>query len=282
MTKRGNPWDIPEWHAIQRESALVRHLLGSGATALGRANYADKVGEYYTAFFGLSIGLERLTKLILVADHTISHNGRMPAETSVRKYGHNLVSLTNAADAVARKHDLKLKYLRPTSATIAKIIDCLDAFADANRGRYANFASLGDPSLEKEEPIRKWWGEVAELILKEYYYGKPIQTQVEGRARLVDQLISPFTSVLHTDETGNMMQDVMSSSIRTGQTEIVQRYGRYYSLTLIRWLAEIFSGLASTASFSHNIDAFYGSWEHFQTYTVDESFLKTRKSWPLK
>jgi hypothetical protein len=35
---------------------------------LGRANYANKFGEYYTAFFGLSIGLERLAKLVLVAD----------------------------------------------------------------------------------------------------------------------------------------------------------------------------------------------------------------------
>ena len=51
-------------------------------------------------------------------------------------------------------------------------------FADASRGRYANFAALGDPKLGQEEPIRKWWGDVAELILEEQYFGKHAQERV--------------------------------------------------------------------------------------------------------
>jgi hypothetical protein len=46
---------------------------------------------------------------------------------------------------------------------LRKIIECLDAFADANRGRYANFVALDDQNLSQEEPVSKWWGEVAEL-----------------------------------------------------------------------------------------------------------------------
>jgi hypothetical protein len=217
----GNPWDIPEWHAIGREAALVRHLVGSGVTALGRANYADKTGEYYTAFFGLSVGLERLAKLILVADHAISHNGQMPEERVVRKFGHKLVDLTNAANVVTQKHKLELDYPRPTTGISAKIIECLDAFADAGRGRYANFATLGDPNLGQEEPIRKWWDEVAKLILNEHYYTKQAQERIETRAKVVDTLMSPFTMALYINETGEAMQDVLSSSIRTGQTHIV-------------------------------------------------------------
>jgi hypothetical protein len=76
MRGQPNPSDIPEWHALRREATLVRQLVGAGVTALGRANYADKKGDYYTAFFGLSIGLERLVKLILVADYAISNSGR--------------------------------------------------------------------------------------------------------------------------------------------------------------------------------------------------------------
>ena len=281
MRERSNPWDIPEWHAIGREAALVRHLVGSGVTAIGRANYADKTGEYYTAFFGLSVGLERLAKLILVADHAISNNGDMPEERVVRKFGHKLVDLANAADAVAKKHKLKLDDLHPTSEISAKIIECLDAFADAGRGRYANFVALGDPNLGQEEPIRKWWGEVAELILKEHYYGKQAQERVETQAKAVDALMSHSTMVLYINETGEAMQDVLSSSIRTGQTEIVQRYGRYYALTVVRWLAEVFSELSRSACYTHKVDAFFGVWEYFQTYTVDDRFLKTRKIWPL-
>ena len=281
MPGKSNIWDIPEWHSIRREAALVRHLVGSGVTAFGRANYADKTGEYYTAFFGLSVGLERLAKLILVADHAVSHNGQMPEQRVVRKFGHKLVDLTNAADAVSEKHKLTLDYPRPTTAISAMIIECLDAFADAGRGRYANFVALGDPNLGQEEPIRKWWGEVAKLILKEHDYGKQAQERVEARAKVVDTLMSPLKIVHHINESGEAMQDVLSSSIRTGQTHIVQRYGRYYALTVVRWLAELFSDLSRSACHTHNADAFFGVWEYFQTYTLDDSFLKTRKIWPL-
>lgn len=281
MARPGNPWDIPEWHSIGREGMLVRHLIGSGATALGRANYADKTGEYYTAFFGLSVGLERLAKLILVADHAISNGGQMPGQDVVRKYGHKLADLMDAADAVAAKHALKLDYPRPATAVSTKIVECLDAFADASRGRYANFAALGDPNLGQDEPIRKWWSEVAELVLAEHYHGKPVQERVEGRARAVDALMSPISMVLHINETGDAMQDVLSSSIRTGQTDLVQRFGRYYALTVVRWLSEVFSELSRSAAYGHGIDAFFGVWEYFDTYTVDDSFLKTRKNWPL-
>jgi hypothetical protein len=190
---------------------------------LGRANYADQTGEYYTAFCGLSIGLERLAKLILVADHAISNSGEMPAEKIVRKYGHKLADLIKAADEIGIKHSLKLDYSRPTTAISEKIIECLDAFADAGRGRYANLAALGDPNLGQEEPIRKWWSDIAELILKEHYYGKAIQKRVEGRARVVDDLMSSISHVLYINENGDAMRDVLTSSIRTGQTQIVQQ-----------------------------------------------------------
>jgi hypothetical protein len=281
MSRSGNPWDIPEWHSIGREAVLVRHLIGSGATALGRSNYADQIGEYYTAFFGLSVGLERLAKLILVVDHAISNSGAMPAEKVVREFGHKQANLLNAADKVAAKHSLKLEYPRPVDPISVKIVECLDAFADANRGRYANFAALGDPNLGKEEPIRRWWGEVAELILSKHYYGKPAQQRVEGRAKVVDALMSSISTVVYINETGDAMQDVLTSSIRSGQTEFVQRYGRYYALTVVRWLSEIFSELSRSASDVHNADAFFGVWEYFQTYTVDDTFLRTRKNWPL-
>jgi hypothetical protein len=280
MPRAGNPWDIPEWHSIGREAALVRQLIGSGITALGRASYADQIGEYYTAFFGLSVGLERLAKLILVADYSIANNGHMPAEQIVRKFGHKLTHLMNVIAPIVAKHNLKLDFPRPSGVISTKIVECLDAFADAGRGRYANFAALGDPNLGEEEPIRKWWGEVAEAILGEYYYGKPIQLRVEGRASAIDALMSPFSLVLHINEAGDAMEDVRTSSIRTGQTDLVQRHGRYFALTIVRWLAEVFSALSQSACYTYNIKAFFGVNEYFQTYTVEDRFLKKRKVWP--
>lgn len=260
----------------------MRHLIGSGATALGRANYADQMGEYYTAFFGLSVGLERLAKLILVADYAITHDGSMPEEREVRKFGHKLLDLANAVDEVVNKRNLDLRYTRPATQISEKILECLDAFADARRGRYANFASLDEPNLSSEEPIGKWWNEVAEAILQQHYYGKSPQRRVEANAEVIDYFMSPISMVRHTDENGRAMQDVKSASIRTGQTEIVQRLGRYYALTIARWLSDVLSTIAQAACYQHNVGGFFGINEYFYTYTVDDSFLKTRKIWPLR
>jgi len=277
-----NPWDIPEWHSLGREAALVRHLVGSGATALGKANYANQMGEYYTAFFGLSVGLERLAKLVFVADFAITNNGKMPEEKEVRKFGHKLIDLANAVDTIAKEKNLGLRYMRPDTSISVRILECLDAFADARRGRYANFASLDDPNLSNEEPIKKWWDEVAEAILQQHYYGKSAQKRVETNAEIVDSMMSPFAMVLHTNESGRTMQDVKSASIRTGQTEIVQKFGRYHALTIVRWLSGVLAEIAHIACHQHNVGGFFGINEYFYSYTVDDNFLKTRKIWPLK
>ncbi|MDA8089106.1 MAG: hypothetical protein M0Z61_02620 [Nitrospiraceae bacterium] len=217
-----------------------------------------------------------------MADYAICNDGHMPGEKVVCKFGHKLIDLMTVAETFSAKHNLELEYVRPTSAISTKIIRCLDAFADARRGRYANFGSLDNPNLSREEPIRKWWDVVAQAILQDHYYDKPVQRRVEARARLVDKMMSPFAIVRHTNEAGKMMEDVLSASIRTGQTEIVQRYGRYHTLTIVRWLSEIFSNLANSACYKHGIDAFFGAWEYLETYRVDDSFLKSRKVWPLR
>ena len=174
---------------------------------MGRANYADNIGEYYTAFFGLSVGVERLAKLILVTDYTVSNGGQMPEQPVLRKFGHKLVELIDAADAVAQKNKLKLVYPRPTDAIGAKILECLDAFADASRGRYANFATLGDPTLGQEEPIHKWWDEVAELILKEHYYDSQLQKRRLEFGRLQ---CNGFAVALRTSDIATMRCDIVT------------------------------------------------------------------------
>jgi hypothetical protein len=101
-----------------------------------------------------------------------------------------------------------------------RLLKRLIRFADARRGRYANFLALDNPNLTTEEPIRKWWGEVAEAILKKHYYGTAAQRRVETRAKAVNAMMGNFSFVHLTSETGETMNTVLQSSIRTGQTEL--------------------------------------------------------------
>lgn len=282
MSGRAKIIEMLGWHSIRRETKLVCQLLGSGATSLGRASYGDQMGEYYNAFFGLTIGLERLAKLILVVDHAITNGGTMPEEKVVKRYGHKLASLLKAAKDVEVKHGLELKYNRPTNLISDKIVDCLEAFADAARGRYANFAALGNPSLSKEEPIARWWADVATLILKTHYEGKPIQARVEAKAGAMYDALSEIGMVLDDDESGDIIQDLPRAFLRTGQTEVVQKFGRFYTLAVVRWLSELLSQLGFQAYCTHQIEAFFGMWEFLDPYVVPDQYLKNRKVWPLK
>jgi len=281
MAAKGDPWDIPEWHFIRQEVMLVRHLIGAGATAIGQANYANKKGEYYRAFFELSVGMERLAKLILVVDYAQTHAGKLPDEKHVRQFGHDLKSLFAAVEQVSAARALKLDYPRPSDAVATAIIENLDAFADAKRGRYANFGALANPQTAQHEPIAKWWTEVAEAVLKDRYHGNPVQKKVEGNAQAVTDILGDISAVLHTSETREQITDLEVSSRRAGQTKIVQRWSRYHALTVARWLSDVYCEIAWDAAYTHGMDAFFGSWEFFYTYRVDDDLLSTRKIWPL-
>lgn len=280
---RTDPFTLPEWHALRREASLVSQLIGSGATALGRATHADGFGEYYTAFFGLSIGIERLAKVILIADYAMEHSGALPDQAAVKKFGHKLTVLLEKADQISSRHTLTLEYPKPVDPICWAAVDCLDAFADASRGRYANFEVIGNPAFNPDnEPVNRWWVKVVEPILDKHYRGKSAEAGVRERAEFIDAMAGRVSLVRHVNEQGTMMTDIATASERTGQTTWAQKYGRFYALSVVRWLSNIFDDLVHEAVYRKNIDALFGHSEFFATYRVPDSFLLTRKWWPLK
>lgn len=277
-----NPILNAEWQALARECSLVRQLLGSGVTALGKASYANGEGNYYVAFFGLSVGMERLAKLILVADYAIAHAGALIPEKEIRKFSHNIADLLGKVDEISKARSLSLQYSRPRGKISSAIVECLDSFADARRGRYANFQAIGDPDFTNQfEPVSKWWTDVAKPILAKHYHGTARELKVKANAQLIDQLIGDMTLVLHRNEAGDVMQDVRTASERTGETRLVQQYGRYYTLRIIRWMADIFICLSHEGGYRQGLGILFGHYELFHTFTVEDEFLKTRKVWPL-
>ncbi|NIJ06531.1 hypothetical protein FHS31_000113 [Sphingomonas vulcanisoli] len=282
MMSRPDPFSLPEWRALNREASLVSQIIGSGATALGRASYGSGFGEYYTAFFGLSIGIERLAKLILVVDYAMDNSGSLPEQRSVRRFGHNLKTLMSKVEEVATRRAISVRSIGPSHPICAAVVDCLDAFADASQGRYANFEAIGNRSFDPQiEPVNKWWNLVVEPILDLHYRGKRAEAGVKERAQIINAMIGHVTIVRHTDESGRTMSDVETASERTGQTKWAQRYGRFYTLSVVRWLSYIFSDMVREASYRQGIDSLFGHYEFFSSYTVDDHFLLNRKIWPL-
>lgn len=281
---KGNPWDDPNWAPLKREATLVRQLLGSGVTSLGKASYADGLGNYYNAFFGLSIGLERLAKLICVCDYAIDNKGAFPPQKMLKQtYGHNIPKLLEAVAAIQTKRKLSLRFGRPTGNIQSAIVTCLASFAEAREGRYNNFDALDNAGTASSfEPLQKWWDEVAEPILGEHFYETPVEAKQEQNSQMIEAMTGGFSMVIHFDELGQLMDTMYTTSFHTGKTKVVQKWGRYYTLTIVRWLAEVFSDLSMKATYDHELTCFFGHKEYFDCYRTDDSFLKTRKIWPLK
>jgi hypothetical protein len=76
---------------LAQESFLAKNCILSGFDSLLAANYfCAKDGYFYTAFFNLSIGLERIMKLVIVADYMLKNNMNTPSEQYLRGFGHKI------------------------------------------------------------------------------------------------------------------------------------------------------------------------------------------------
>ena len=148
-----------EWHALGREAALAAEQLASGATLLGKANHAQK-GLYLQAFFGLSIGLERVAKLVAVADFAIEKHGRFPNNNDLKnKFGHDIDVLLNYCDQLSIKWRNGQNYSERPNLPIHKgIVETLTEFATTSRYYNLNFI-VGREAKKIPEPD---WRVVAE------------------------------------------------------------------------------------------------------------------------
>ena len=262
-----------EWHFINLEATFVKHLIDSGIEALGNANYSGKGrSDYVRAFLEISVGMERLGKLIIVADYALNNQGSMPVHKYLRDFGHNLKKIFDMIDKIEKTQQLQIDYARPTDHLETTIVDNLNAFA-AGLGRYATFSCMKNPSNDQDEPVRKWWVEVAEEILREHYYGKEIEKEVIDNARVVQNMYGP-TFVYFIDETGMPIRSTLDSSIKTGKNKIVQEWSVFHVLTIIRWLAGIYQKISVKAGNSVQ-RGFLGSDEIYACYLQDDIDIKS-------
>lgn len=63
----------------------------------------DKKGFYYSAFFELSIGFERLMKLIIIIDYMADNKLKLPEPQSIEHFGHKLNELLDATKGVSQR-----------------------------------------------------------------------------------------------------------------------------------------------------------------------------------
>lgn len=264
--------------SLGREADLAVQQLCSGLTALGKADHTN-VGLYTQAFFGLSIGIERTAKLILIADYAIDNEGSLPKDEMLKKIGHGLSALLLKCEVISAKHRTGKEYWeRPRDDIHKNVVVTLDTFARASRYYNLDFIT-GQSRAEDQDPIKQWWLTVAEPILNRH-----LPTAERRRIRQIGEQLGTAlegsVSILHHQEDGTPITDFFSYFIRGQETPTVQKFSRLYVLQIIRWLSYLIHDLSEYGGYNLRIEPIFGIYERYRIFMNSDSVFKNKGRWP--
>lgn len=153
---------------LLQESYLANTSILSGIEYLLKAElFGNHDGMFYSAFFSLSIGIERFLKVALVSEYMYQNNYQKPPERLLKDPGHNLLKLLNANLQLLSKYKIDN---RNFSDEILEydLISFLSTYATTNR--YLNLNNLTNSNYKSHKhPIHEW------VILSEQFLRESVK-----------------------------------------------------------------------------------------------------------
>lgn len=148
---------------LSMEGHITRSCLCTGLTEIRNGNIGNAKGRFYTGFFQLSIGIERLAKLALILDYMVDNQLSPPGKRYISYFGHDIDKLFSELRSVASKRKsstLSAFNLEPLPNAILLFLSQF-----ASKTRYANLDGLANGSSGKE-PISEWNSILTEVLKK--------------------------------------------------------------------------------------------------------------------
>lgn len=265
------------YFTLEQESHVIRSAIGTGLTQLRKANLHDR-GAFYTAFFQLAIGFERMAKLGIVLDHLAHNSLNPPGQQVMKAYGHDLVALRSRLEKLSLHPSYSLSTTFTFSQFGQRILDFLSRFA---RGmRYANLNDLSSGS-NSPTPFTEW-----EPILHDIVNAKvrrSVINSITARSSTLEAAIKD-ASVSICSDLGGRSLDISSSF----------KIPRLYDLAAPHMIWEMLLLLAPMRDFvvqaCHLVNAVprppesrnNAPWmtEFFEFLGLERSLQMRRKKWP--
>lgn len=161
---------------LQQEAILAKSCILTGFELLLKGHFEDVFkGNYYASFFHLSIGLERIMKLIAICDYMMKNNFQPIPSGELRKLGHKLVLLHSRSKEIVKDYPGKNISFISDSGLNYKVLTFLESFADSN-GRYFNIDNGN--SNNSVDPLLNWEIIVDEIVTENFT--EAIYRQVES------------------------------------------------------------------------------------------------------
>lgn len=218
------------------EGYLASSSINHGLTSLRKATVAQK-GEFYLAFFNLSIGLERLMKLIIIQDFR-AKNSHIPDNKYIRSYSHNLEKLFETCRVIGEEHTVIAK----SDQISLEILKMLSDFSQSTR--YYNLDYITGKN-HAENPLERW-SEIQSLLMNSYYVDKPmVPVQIKELFEFIDEISVTMASNMNATpykKASDYLFDI------EGDRKI-QGYAVYHIFILIVELVEILRAI----EYSYNL-----------------------------
>lgn len=266
---------------LAQEAHLAKNTLLSGFDLLIKANFfQDKDGYFYSAFFHISIGMERILKLAVVTHYMLSNNYLTPTVKQLKsQFGHDIRTLYSES--------LKLMpiYRHPNVDTATRTDNdeaLIDFFTEYGVGsRYFNLNEVCEAKMDRS-PLDKWL-HLASSIYEEY---TPHQIREKSAMNLMykmdkEGLFNGFTS--HLDEYGHplMVFDCLYRQyvIEKSAPLIIWRFVE--ALKPIHYLLEAMAHKAIDYEIENKIASMViPHYEEFFYFLLADKFtIKRRKKW---
>ncbi|PBP82027.1 hypothetical protein [Pseudomonas syringae] len=263
---------------LQQEAHVIRSCLTIGLTELRNADLAEK-GRYYTAFFQLAIGLERLAKLALILDHMAQNNMKAPGQAVVKGYSHDLQTLISKVSDVVTARGYKISSEFPTDPICNRALAFLSDFAKGMR--YANLDALAS-GKQHRDPLEEW-----NTILQDaaaVKIGTAAKRKIDTRAAVLAQALSGSVGVFASDLTGKRL--TLSSAI--SEPSILDAASKHMVWEILTLLAPLRDTVveagdaadALAASIDPNGNRIPVLSEFFDFIWLDRKHVFSKKRWP--
>lgn len=247
---------------LGREAELASKTVGSGLTELRNYSFGG-FGYFYSGLFSLSIGIERISKLILLMNFYKSNDQNFPNNEFLRPFRHNLKGLI----AEVRKVNETLD--QPVAGDIFQdqiTEDILDILSDfARYHRYYNLDVLQGQGgkYSENEPLARWDEKINKEILTRHFKMTPKLEKLHAGCLAMQPAVVRFTK-----EDGGIISEISEYADYCIRVECKQKYSFFYCYRLVRYVSKVIC----------EIELFHLS-GLFRIYCADDYYAKGKKIW---
>lgn len=252
---------------LLQEGHLTRSSLMSGFGFLNRADYQERKGDYYSAFFQLSIGVERIIKIAYILNFKLENDMRLPTDKELRRLGHKL---KEGYDVCAGFNKSSQDFSKVGSLEY-DVLSVLSDFADG--ARYHNLNELSG-GRKLDDPLQAWRTVHAKVVEQELSYKKR-----ENIARKVYAHCDKF-KIFHYSEIAEghwvphvdvMMKECMLAAAKP--------YCVWLVISLLEPFYELIYDLCSAIHKIEEGSSVPAMYEFFPFLLCDKDTVLRRKSW---